>query len=279
MMSLKNILLSNDDGYLAPGICALYKTLIAIPGVAVWVIAPEQNCSGASNSLTLWRPLSVETAANGFRYVNGTPTDCVHIALTDLLKFKPDLVVSGINNGPNMGEDVLYSGTVAAAMEGFLFKVPAIAFSLASKNWLGLDQAAQIAQLIVIRYLNREPNSPMLLNINIPDLSSLEQINTLEQIDIKVTSLGKRHPSQPAIRATDPRNRVIYWIGGSGEAILNGKETDFAAIDVQQVSVTPLQLDLSDHKRFNEVNDLLENISDASSSLNYLNSSDISPKS
>lgn len=161
------ILLSNDDGYLAPGLAALYEALKPLGEVTV--LAPERNCSGASNSLTLSRPLSVFTAANGFRYLNGTPTDCVHIALTGILDYKPDLVVSGINNGQNMGEDTLYSGTVAAATEGFMFGVPAFAFSLADKGWAHLGAAARVAGDIVAHYLAHPLAAPFLLNINIPN--------------------------------------------------------------------------------------------------------------
>jgi len=162
------ILLSNDDGYLAPGLAALYEALTPLGEVVV--VAPEQNCSGASNSLTLSRPLTVYTAANGFHYVNGTPTDCVHIALTGLLDFTPDIVVSGLNSGQNMGEDTLYSGTVAAATEGFLFGVPSFAFSQVDKGWGELDDAAQVAHDVVAHYIAQPLAGPLLLNVNIPNL-------------------------------------------------------------------------------------------------------------
>jgi 5'-nucleotidase len=231
------ILLSNDDGYLAPGLAALYEALKAFADVTV--MAPEQNCSGASNSLTLSRPLSVLRSSTGFYYVNGTPTDSVHIALTGMLDHRPDLVVSGINNGQNMGEDTLYSGTVAAATEGIMFGVPAIAFSLVDKDWGHLDAATRVAAEIVAHYLEHPlPGNP-LLNVNIPNLP-YEQIG-----EWQVTRLGKRHPSQPVIPQTNPRGEPIYWIGPSGSARDASEGTDFHAVANGNVSITPLQLDLT----------------------------------
>lgn len=231
------ILLSNDDGYLAPGLAALYHALQPLGEVTV--MAPEQNCSGASNSLTLSRPLSVLRSANGFYYVNGTPTDSVHIALTGMLDHKPDLVVSGINNGQNVGEDTLYSGTVAAATEGVMFNVPAIAFSLVEKDWVHLEDAARVAVDIVRHFLNHPLPTHPLLNVNIPNLP-YDQLG-----DWEVTRLGKRHPSQPVIRQTNPRGEPIYWIGPSGEALDASEGTDFHALARGRVSITPLQLDLT----------------------------------
>ncbi|PCC73963.1 5'-nucleotidase /3'-nucleotidase /exopolyphosphatase [Nannocystis exedens] len=231
------LLLSNDDGYLAPGLAALHRALQPLGEITV--IAPEQNCSGASNSLTLWRPLSVYTGANGFHFLNGTPTDCVHVALTGMLEYKPDLVVSGINNGQNMGDDTLYSGTVAAATEGFLFGVPSIAFSLVHKNWAHLDDAARVAADIVGHFARRPLPGHTLLNVNIPNLP-YEALG-----EWRVTRLGKRHPSQPVIRQTNPRGEPIYWIGASGEAFDASEGTDFHAVAHGCVSITPLQLDLT----------------------------------
>jgi 5'-nucleotidase len=231
------ILLSNDDGYLAPGLAALYEALKPIADVTV--MAPEQNCSAASNSLTLSRPLSVLRSANGFYYVNGTPTDSVHIALTGMLDHTPDLVVSGINNGQNMGDDTLYSGTVAAATEGIMFGVPAIAFSLVDKDWVHLEDAARAAADIVSHYLERPLPGHPLLNVNIPNLP-YEQLR-----DWRITRLGKRHPSQPVIRQTNPRGEPIYWIGASGSARDASEGTDFHAVANGAVSITPLQLDLT----------------------------------
>lgn len=231
------ILLSNDDGYLAPGLAALHHALKPLGEVTV--MAPEQNCSGASNSLTLSRPLSVLRSANGFYYVNGTPTDSVHIALTGMLDHKPDLVVSGINNGQNVGEDTLYSGTVAAATEGVMFGVPAIAFSLVDKDWAHLEDAARLAGEIVKHFLTHPLPGHPLLNVNIPNLP-YDEMGAWE-----VTRLGKRHPSQPVIRQTNPHGEPIYWIGPSGAALDASEGTDFHAIANGRVSITPLQLDLT----------------------------------
>lgn len=231
------ILLSNDDGYLSPGLVALYDALR--PLADVMVIAPEQNCSAASNSLTLWRPLSVLRSGNGFYYVNGTPTDSIHIALTGLLEAKPDLVVSGINNGQNMGEDTLYSGTVAAATEGVMFGIAAIAFSLVDKDWAYLADAARVAARIVAHYLAHPLPGHPLLNVNIPN----RPYDELQEW--RITRLGKRHPSQPVIAQTNPRGEPVYWIGRSGDARDASDGTDFHAVSQGCVAITPLQLDLT----------------------------------
>jgi 5'-nucleotidase len=232
------ILISNDDGYLAPGINALADALAAIADIVV--VAPDSNRSGASNSLSLDRPLSVQKAANGFHYVNGTPTDCVHIALTGMLDFRPDLVVSGINNGQNMGDDTLYSGTVAAATEAYLFGIPAIAFSQVHHGWAHVDAAARVAREIVQRRFEMLP-SPFLLNVNIPNLP-YEALGPLTP-----TRLGRRHQAEPVIRSQDPRGREIFWIGAPGACRDAGEGTDFHATSQGQVSITPLQVDLT-HK-------------------------------
>jgi 5'-nucleotidase len=232
------ILISNDDGYLAPGINALAEALASIADIVV--VAPDSNRSGASNSLSLDRPLSVQQAANGFYFVNGTPTDCVHVALTGMLDYRPDLVVSGINNGPNMGDDTLYSGTVAAATEGYLFGIPAIAFSQAEHGWTNLDAAARLARDLVLRRFD-ELTSPYLLNVNIPNLP-YEQLGA-----VTATRLGRRHQAEPVIRALDPRGREIFWIGPPGATLDAGEGTDFHAAANGLVSVTPLQVDLT-HK-------------------------------
>jgi 5'-nucleotidase len=234
------ILISNDDGYLAPGLAALVKAMEGLGQIDV--IAPEQNASGTSNALTLGRPLSLYTAANGFRYVNGTPSDSVHLALTGLLTEKPDLVLSGINNGANMGDDTLYSGTVAAAMEGFLFGVPAIAFSLAERGWEHLDAAAAVARAVVEHTLDLPPaDGPWLLNVNIPSRPDVARMPRV------LTRLGRRHASEPMIRQTNPRGEAIYWIGAAGDAREAGEGTDFHAVANGLVSITPLQVDLTDH--------------------------------
>jgi 5'-nucleotidase len=234
------ILIANDDGYLAPGLAALVKACEGLGELDV--VAPEQNASGTSNSLTLGRPLTVHTAANGFLYISGTPSDCVHLALTGVLPHRPDLVVSGINNGANMGDDTLYSGTVAAAMEGFLFGVPAIAFSQVEKGWGHLDAAARMARKVIEQVLRHPPASgPWLLNVNIPNRADAD---VLPQV---MTRLGRRHASEPLIRQTSPRGEPLYWIGPAGDAREAGPGTDFHATAHGQVSVTPLQVDLTDH--------------------------------
>ncbi len=232
------ILISNDDGYLAPGLVALADVLAAIADIVV--VAPDSNRSGASNSLSLDRPLTVQQGANGFYFVNGTPTDCVHVALTGILTEKPDLVVSGINNGQNMGDDTLYSGTVAAATEGYLFGIPAIAFSQVQHGWAHLDAAARVAREIVQRRFE-QLSSPYLLNVNIPNLP-YESLQGL-----RATRLGRRHQSEPVIKSLDPRGRDIYWIGPPGATRDAGEGTDFHATAQGCVSITPLQIDLT-HK-------------------------------
>jgi 5'-nucleotidase len=230
------ILVSNDDGYLAPGIIALADALAPVADITV--VAPDSNRSGSSNSLTLDRPLSVFRAANGFYFVNGTPSDCVHIALTGVLSEKPDLVVSGINQGQNMGDDTLYSGTVAAATEGYLFGIPAIAFSQVEKGWKELDAAARVAREVVLRRFDAL-QKPYLLNVNIPNLP-YEKLGK-----IVPTRLGKRHQSEAVIRAQDPHGREIFWIGPAGAAKDTGPGTDFHATSAGNISITPLQIDLT----------------------------------
>jgi 5'-nucleotidase len=230
------ILISNDDGYLAPGINALAAALATVADIVV--VAPDSNRSGSSNSLSLDRPLSVQQAATGFYFVNGTPTDCVHIALTGMMDAPPDLVVSGINNGQNMGDDTLYSGTVAAATEAYLFGIPAIAFSQVASGWGELDAAARVARDIVLRQFEMLPR-PFLLNVNIPNLP-YEQIGPLTP-----TRLGRRHQAEPVIRSLDPRGREIFWIGAPGACRDAGEGTDFHATAQGRVSMTPLQVDLT----------------------------------
>jgi len=234
------ILISNDDGYFAPGIAALAEAMKGFGEIIV--VAPERDSSGASNSLTLDRPLMVRTASNGFLYLNGTPTDCVHIAVTGMLEQRPDLVVSGINDGANMGDDTIYSGTVAAAMEGFLLGIPAIAFSLAHKGHAHMDSAARVARDVVARFIERPYPSgdrPVLLNVNIPNLP-YEEMRGLEP-----TRLGKRHHAEEVIKARNPRGDVVYWIGPAGGAKDAGPGTDFHAVANGSVSITPLHIDLT----------------------------------
>jgi 5'-nucleotidase len=249
-----NILIANDDGYLAPGIAALVQACRGLGHIDV--IAPEQNASGTSNSLTLNRPLSVfETRGphgDAVRVVNGTPSDCVHIALTGLLPRRPDLVLSGINNGANMGDDTIYSGTVAAAMEGFLFGVPAIAFSQVEKGWAHLDAAAAAARAVVEQVLAAARPGPWLLNVNIPNRPDAARLPH------QVTRLGRRHASAPVIRQTNPRGEPIYWIGPAGDVREAGEGTDFHAVANGRISVTPLQVDLTDHAQRPNWGPLLE---------------------
>ncbi len=231
------ILVSNDDGYYAPGLAALADALRPIAEVVV--VAPEVNQSGSSNSLTLRRPLALREAANGIRYVDGTPSDCVHVALTGLLDRKPDLVVSGINNGQNMGDDTLYSGTIAAATEGYLFGIPSIAFSLNDRAWQHLDAAAVIARRVVEAVIARPLPGHMLLNVNIPS----QPLDTIREF--RTTRLGKRHPSEPVVRSTTPYGETVYWIGPAGSAADMTPGTDFHAVADGAVSITPLRLDLT----------------------------------
>ncbi|MCC6867962.1 MAG: 5'/3'-nucleotidase SurE [Burkholderiales bacterium] len=231
-----HILISNDDGYFAPGIEQLAAALRAHAHITV--VAPERDRSGASNSLTLDRPLQVRRAPNGFLFVNGTPTDCVHLAVTGLLDELPDMVVSGINLGANMGDDTLYSGTVAAATEGYLLGIPSVAISLASKTAVHLATAAQVAVDIVERHA-RTPAGGWLLNVNVPDIPLGEVRGT------RVTRLGRRHKAEGAIAATNPRGETVYWVGSAGAAADAGEGTDFHAVADGCVSITPLQFDLT----------------------------------
>jgi len=231
------ILVSNDDGYFAPGIAAVAEALAKIADVTV--VAPERDRSGASNSLTLDRPLSLRQAANGFHFVNGTPTDCVHLAVTGMLDHLPDMVVSGINHGANMGDDTVYSGTVAAATEGHLLGVPSIAVSLVSKEATDFSHAARITCDLVRRFMQNPFRHPVLLNVNVPDLA-YEQMK-----GVRVTRLGKRHKAEPVIRTKTPRNDTVYWIGPAGGAADAGEGTDFHAVAEGYVSVTPLRIDLT----------------------------------
>ena len=231
------ILLSNDDGYFAPGILALAEALDGLGEIVV--VAPEQNRSGASNSLTLDRPVSLKQAANGFYFVNGTPTDCVHLAVTGMLDYLPDIIVSGINHGANMGDDTIYSGTVAAATEGFLLGIPSIAISLASYEGNHFNTAGRIARELVERFLSDPIREPVLLNVNVPDIPYDDLSGT------EVTRLGRRHKAEPVVRMRSPRNDTVYWVGAAGAAAEAGPGTDFNAIERGSVSITPLQVDLT----------------------------------
>jgi 5'-nucleotidase len=235
------ILISNDDGYRAEGLVALYEALKTVADVEV--VAPEHNNSAKSNALTLNAPLYVHRADNGFRYVNGTPADCVHIALTGLLGYRPDLVVSGINNGANMGDDTLYSGTVGAAMEGYLFGIPAMAFSQTEKGWKHIEAAALKAREMVLHLQAQAVigQQPWLLNINIPNAPA-DAI-----LPPKLCRLGRRHAAEKVITQVNPRGETMYWIGSAGEALDDGEGTDFHATRLGHIAITPLKVDLSDH--------------------------------
>ena len=231
------ILLSNDDGYFAPGLAALAEGLAPLGEITV--VAPERDRSGASNSLTLDRPLQLSRAHNGFFYVNGTPTDCVHMAVTGLVDFEPDIVVSGINSGSNMGDDTLYSGTVAAATEGYLLGIPALAVSLVGHEFVHYATAARGAHELGGRIARAPLGAPVLLNVNVPDVP-YEAITGIE-----VTRLGRRHKAQPVVPGKNPRGETVYWVGPAGAAREAGPGTDFNALERNAVSVTPLQVDLT----------------------------------
>ena len=239
------ILLSNDDGYFAPGLEHLAAALSA-HGATITVVAPERDRSGASNSLTLDRPLMVRRAPNGFLFVNGTPTDCVHLAVTGLLDDMPDMVISGINLGANMGDDTIYSGTVAAATEGYLLGLPSFAISLTSKTAAHFETAAAVAVELVERHA-RERAGPWLLNINVPDVprASIK--------GFQITRLGRRHKAESVVRTQNPRGETVYWVGAAGAAADAGEGTDFHAIQGGFVSVTPLQIDLTNRDQMHGV--------------------------
>jgi len=247
-----NILLSNDDGYEAPGIKCLAEILADQSQITI--IAPDRNRSGASNSLTLEYPIRADTVSPGVVRVDGTPTDCVHLAITGLLDHEPDIVISGINAGANMGDDVLYSGTVAAAMEGRFLGLPSIAVSLVGRELAHYETAAQV----VLGLLDDLPNAPLpsdtILNINVPDLP-FEEIS-----GIQTTRLGRRHKSEPVIKSSDPRGRDLYWVGPPGEEKEEGPGTDFYAVRNGYVSITPLHIDLTRHAAIAELDSWLGQI-------------------
>jgi len=245
------ILVSNDDGVQAPGIIALARALQTIADVVV--VAPNRNRSGASNSLSLQNPIRVIQLENGFYSVEGTPTDCVHLAITGLLKEKPDMVVSGINAGGNLGDDVFYSGTVAAAMEGRLLGVPSLAVSLMEKHE-HFEAAAQVAKNLVLAVIKNRLPAQTILNINIPDVP----LNKIKGFDI--TRMGTRHRAEKMLRERDPRGQAIYWVGLPGPGQDAGLGTDFYAIEHDRVSITPLQLDLTHYQAFDSLADWVKEV-------------------
>lgn len=244
-----HFLLSNDDGYQSRGLELLASKLSNLGRVTV--VAPDRNRSGASNSLTLEAPLYVRQAGNGFFYVNGTPTDCVHLAITGLLDEEPDMVISGINAGANLGDDVLYSGTVAAAMEGRFLGRPALALSLAGENPANFESAASAAVEFVERMLAQPMRADVLLNVNFPD-RPYASFGRWE-----ITRLGYRHKSEPAMKMFDPKQRPVYWVGPVGPGQDAGPGTDFYAIGEGNISVTPLQVDLTRHSMLKDLTEWL----------------------
>ncbi|MDJ0881988.1 MAG: 5'/3'-nucleotidase SurE [Gammaproteobacteria bacterium] len=234
-----HILLSNDDGYLAPGLQAIADELDSVAKVTV--VAPDRNRSGASNSLTLHRPLRVSKTPSGFYAVDGTPTDCVHLALTGMLEEEPDMVVSGINAGANLGDDVIYSGTVAAATEGRFLGLPALAVSLSARENYYFATAAKATRKIIEQLLSNPLSDDTILNINVPN------IPWQEIQGFQATRLGYRHRAEPVVQQRDPYQQKIYWVGPAGPAQDAGPGTDFFAIENNYVSVTPLQIDLTRH--------------------------------
>jgi len=233
------ILLSNDDGYLSPGLAALAGALGGIAEISV--VAPERDRSGASNSLTLVHPLRVQRAGNGFYFVDGTPTDCVHLAITGLLESEPDIVIAGINRGANLGDDVIYSGTVAAAMEGRFLGLPAIAVSLVGKDGLNYASAARVVLELLGKLKQHPLPADTILNVNVPDVP-YESLR-----GFRATRLGNRHKAEPVIKSSDPHGNPIYWVGPPGAEADAGEGTDFHAVRQQCVSVTPLHVDLTRH--------------------------------
>ena len=239
------ILLSNDDGYRSPGIICLARTLAENDQVTV--VAPDRDRSGASNSLTLDNPIRASCSEEGYFLVDGTPTDCVHLAITGLLEEEPDIVISGINAGANLGDDVLYSGTVAAAMEGRFLGLPALAVSVASESPLHYETAARLVRLLLDGMSESAIPADTILNINVPDLP-WQELKGFE-----VTRLGHRHKAEPVVRDTDPRGRTIYWVGPSGTEQDAGPGTDFFAVNNGLVSITPMQVDLTRYSALDSV--------------------------
>jgi len=240
-----HILISNDDGYLAAGLSVLAESLAGFADISV--VAPDKNRSAASNSLTLEMPLRAHKSENGFMRVDGTPTDCVHLAITGLLEREPDMVFAGINHGANLGDDVLYSGTVAAATEGRFLGLPAVAISMASPDPKYFETAGQVAAIILKKIIQNPLPKDTLLNVNVPDLPFSELKG------YQSTRLGQRHKAEPVIKSSDPRGRDIYWVGPPGKEQDAGPGTDFYAIKTGYVSITSLQLDLTRYDKIDEI--------------------------
>ncbi len=243
------ILISNDDGVAARGLSVLFSHLNTLADCEVY--APDRNSSGLSSSITLGRPLRVTKHSNGFNSIDGTPADCVHLAVNTLLTEEPDIVVAGINHGSNLGDDVLYSGTVGAAMEGRFMKNPAIAVSLSGSSEEGMQSAGKVVQDLVGRLKNIKLPLGTVLNVNVPDLPYGE-IQGME-----VTRLGHRERAEKPVRQLDPRGKDVYWIAPVGKERDAGEGTDFHAIARGAVSITPLQYDQTNHSTLSEVREWL----------------------
>lgn len=246
------ILICNDDGYLAEGIAILART--AEKFAEIRVVAPESDQSGVSNSFTLNRPLTIKQASNGFYFVNGTPTDCIHVAMHTMADFKPDLVITGINHGANMGDDVLYSGTVAAATEAYLMGIPSLAFSLCDRSGQYWRTAEKVATTILQKVCGELPTEPVLWNINIPPVSE-DEIK-----GIRVVRLGRRHHEHCIVPSKNPRGEIMYWIGGVGNADTSKADTDFADNHAGYVTITPINLDLTDYQQMGSVHSFVQDI-------------------
>ncbi len=233
------ILLSNDDGYQSEGLATLALALSDLADLTI--VAPDRNQSGASHSLTLETPLRVGRTREGVFYVNGTPTDCVHLAITGLLDYEPDMVIAGINHGANLGDDVLYSGTVAAAIEGRFLGLPAIAISLAGQSLRHFDTAGEAIRMLLQRLQAQPLPADTILNVNVPDVPFADLRG------FQATRLGFRHRSEPVVETRDPKGRPVFWVGAAGAGQDAGPGTDFHAVEHGSVSVTPLQIDLTRH--------------------------------
>ena len=245
-----HLLLSNDDGIQAPGLCCLAEALAEIADITV--VAPNRNRSGASNSLTLERPIRATEIKPNWYSIDGTPTDCVHLGITGLLDHEPDMVVSGINAGPNLGDDVIYSGTVAAAMEGRFLGLPAVAVSTNSFQPKFVEAAADVTKTLVTSIIKQPIPDDVILNVNIPDLPR-------EQMQEYVTTrLGNRHKAEPAIESADPRGKPIYWVGAAGPEQDAGPGTDFHALNNNSISITPLHVDLTRYSSMESIQTWLQ---------------------
>ncbi|MBI79065.1 MAG: 5'/3'-nucleotidase SurE [Pseudomonadota bacterium] len=246
------ILLSNDDGYQAKGLRVLANNLKEI--AEILIIAPDRNCSGGSSAITLSSPLNIERFEKDFYYVNGTPTDCIHLALTGFLDFQPDIIISGINHGANLGDDVLYSGTVAAALEARLFGIPSIAVSLAYKDGSNFETAISTTIDLINLIVNNRLEKNIILNVNVPDIPK-KNIQ-----GIHATRLGTRSKPEPIIGTANPKGKMLYWIGKAGASKDNGKGTDFYSIANNYISVTPLEVNFTAHNSISSLNNILSKI-------------------